>query len=74
MPTPHQLIYITTHTSNQPIPMAYGISLSEEQEEEQQTHPIYTALRTAIEQGTTTPSKSIEVLLRGSDTYTLYTF
>ena len=54
---PHQLIYITTHTSNQPIPMAYGISLSEEQ----QTHPIYTALRAAIEQGTTAPSKSIEV-------------
>ena len=42
--------------------MAYGISLSEQQqEEEEQTHPIYTALRAAIEQGTTAPSKSIEV-------------
>ena len=43
--------------------MAYGISLSEQQQqEEEESHPIYMALRATIEQGTTAPSKSIEVI------------
>ena len=65
----HSPPHHNTHTCKniniyEPIPMAHGISLSEQQQqqqEEEQTHPIYTALRAAIEQGTTAPSKSIEV-------------
>ena len=44
--------------------MAYRKSLSEEQQHQQhqqQSHPIYMALRTIIEQGTTALSKLIEV-------------
>ena len=64
---PHQLIYIThIHVRisryYEPIPMAYGISLSEQQQQqEQQSHPIYMALRAIIEQGTTALSKLIQV-------------
>ena len=40
--------------------MAYGISLSEQQQQEE-SHPIYTALRAIIEQGTTALLKLIQV-------------
>ena len=40
--------------------MAYGISLSEQEEEE--SHPIYMALRAIIEQGTTTLSNRGEYI------------
>ena len=55
-----------THTCKniniyEPIPMAHGISLSEEQQQ-QQSHPIYKALRALFEQGTTAPSNRGEYI------------